>query len=206
MIQLRTSVLGLIAALGLVAAASAQNLLTINPDFDSGLGLTSWQTGNGSWALGADSGSCLLSGSAEGTSADTGGTQVMVMVSEQCVPVDAVATPTLYLGALYKSAADVYARLYLQFFSDGSCATFDGWSATVFASISPTWNSILGPIPISATAGSAKVWAEYIPASAAEPQYTGSYDRIYLGVLPWIFVDDFEAESGSACHWSTIVG
>jgi hypothetical protein len=202
---LRTMSLCILAELGLAAAASAQNLLT-NPDFDDGLGLTLWTTNQGSWVLGADSGSCLLSDSAEGTSADVGGLQIVGMRSAQCIPVDPVATPTLYLGALYKSAANVYARLYVQFFSGGTCATHDSWSATVFASISPNWNSILGPITISPTAGSAKVWAEYVPTSPAEPQYNGSYDRIYLGVLPWTFVDGFEAESGSACHWSSIVG
>jgi hypothetical protein len=73
MSQLRNSALCILAALGLAAAASAQNLLTTNPDFDSGLGLSSWQTANGSWVLGADSGSCLLSESAAGTSGDSGG-------------------------------------------------------------------------------------------------------------------------------------
>lgn len=206
MIHFRTSAVCLLAALGLAAAASAQNLLTINPDFDSGLGLDSWQTANGSWVLGADSGSCLLSQSAAGTSGDSGGTQVLGLVSEQCIPVDAIATPTLFIGALYKSSANVYTRIYLQFFSDGACTVFDSWSAWAFGSMSPNWNSILGPISISPTALSAKVWNDVIPASGLEPQFTASLDRIYLGVLPWIFVDGFEAEGGSACHWSSIVG
>ncbi len=206
MVHLRTSLLSLLAVLGCAGASSAQNLLTINPDFDSGLGLTSWQTAWGSWVLGADSGSCLLSESAAGTSADSGGTQIIGLVSEQCIPLDPVATPTLFMGALYRSSANVYTRFYLQFFSDGTCTTFDSWSAWAFGSISPNWNSILGAIPIPATALSAKVWNDVIPASASEPQFTASLDRIYLGVLPWIFVDGFEAESGSACHWSSIVG
>lgn len=205
MICLRSTFLGLLVALGLTAAAGAQNLLT-NPDFDAGLGLTWWATGTGSWALGADSGSCLLSNSAAGTSGDVGGLQEVGMNSEQCVPVDPLATPTLYLGALYKVSANVYARLYLQFFSTGTCTNFDSWSNLVFGLTSPSWNLILGPIAIPPTAQSAKVWAEYIPVSALEPPYTASYDRLYLGALPQIFVDGFEAESGSACHWSTIVG
>ncbi len=204
MIHSRTALLCLIAAFGLAAAAPAQNLLTTNPDFDSGL--TSWQTANGAWIPGADSGSCLLSQSAAGTSGDSGGLQVLGLISEQCIPVDAIATPTLYIGALYKSSADVYTRLYLQFFTDGACATFDSWSGWAIGAMSPNWNSILGPISISPTALSAKVWNDVIPASASEPQYTVSLDRIYLGVLPWIYVDAFEAEGGSACHWSNIVG
>ncbi len=183
---------------------AAQNLIS-NPDFDAGLGLTSWVGTTGSWALDPDSGTCLLSDSAAGTSAIAGSDQFLGMYSQQCVPVDPVATPTLYLGGLYKTPASVWARLYLSFFSDGACTTFASWSEFAFGATSPTWRAILGPVSIPAGVGSVRVWADFNPMVAGLPQYTGSYDRIYLGAVPQLFADGFEAESGSACHWSDIV-
>jgi hypothetical protein len=195
----------LFAAVALPTGAAAQNLLT-NGDFDAGSGLTLWVATAGSWDLGADSGSCLLSDSAAGTSADTGGGHFLQMLSEQCIAVDAGVTPTLYLGGLYTTPANVYATLYLKFFTDGTCSTGISFSPTLFGFLSLTWAPLLAPIPIPAGTGSLLVSAEFSAVAGPLPQYTGSFDRLYLGVLPRIFVDGFEAESGSACNWSNIVG
>ena len=84
--------------LALVAGASGAQNLIANPDFDNGL--TGWQTSyGGAWSALADSGGCLLSSAAGGTSTlGGGGDPIMGLTSQQCIVVDPVATPTLYLG------------------------------------------------------------------------------------------------------------
>jgi len=186
------------------APAGAQNLLT-NGDFDSGLGLDSWNNGTGSWILGDDSGSCLLSDAAQGTSALASTDQFLSLYSTQCISVDPSATPTLQIGALYQTAASVWARLYLQFFSDAGCANHLGWSGFAFGSTSPEWTAVGGPIELDPTAVAVRVWADFNPMVAGIPQFTGALDRFYLGLLPQLLVDSFEAEGGSACHWSAVI-
>jgi hypothetical protein len=201
------ALIGVAATLGLATAAPAQNLLTTNPDFDAGLGLSDWAPATGSWASGPDSGSCALSDSAAGTSGVSGGgDQFLGINSEQCLPVDPAATPTLYLGALFSTPANVHARLYLTLYSDGACQTHAGFSPTIFATGPLGWTRLLGAVAIPGTVHSVVLASDFNPAEAEQPQYTGSYDRFYVGVAALLFADDFEAESGSACHWSAIVG
>ncbi len=201
------TLLGVVAALGLATAAPAQNLLTTNPDFDAGLELSGWTTATGSWATGPDSGSCALSDSAAGTSGlSGGGSQFLGLISEQCIAVDPAVTPTLHLGALFSTPAHVYARIYLAQYSDGACQTHLGYSATLFAEGPSGWSRLLGAVAIPGNVHSVVFSTDFNPAEAGQPQYTGSFDRFYLGVAALLFADDFEAESGSACHWSAIVG
>lgn len=196
----------MVAALTVAAAAPAQNLL-INPDFDAGLGLSTWASRTGSWVLGSDSGSCSLSDSASGTSdLAGGGSQFLGIYSQQCIPVDPVATPTLHLGVLYRTPANVFARLVLAFYSDAGCLTPAGFSSFVFDTTSADWKRLLGPVALAGNAQAVQVWADFNPAQAGLPQYTGSFDRFYLGVPALLFADSFEAESGSTCHWSVVVG
>lgn len=196
----------LMAALVSAGAAQAQNLLT-NPDFDAPGGLTGWTTQTGSFVLGADSGSCTSSGANDGTSGlSGGGDQNFWITSDQCIPVDPGANPGLLLAGMYRTTADVFARIYLQYFSDGACSAPIGFSPTVFGGTSAGWNRIAGVLTLDPGAGSVIVFADTILATSGGPQFAVQWDRFYLGVEPQIFRDDFEFESGSACHWSAVVG
>lgn len=187
-------------------AVRAQNLLP-NAEFDDADGLGGWSSGMGTWQLGADAGTCAGSSSALGTSvAAGGGDQYLSLISADCIPVDPIATPSLYLGATYRTAASVWARLYLQFFSDAGCGSHIGYSATVFGGTSTGFNRIVESIPVSGGAASMRFWVDFNPQSAGIPEYTAEIDRLYLGDAAEIFVDGLEAESGSACRWSTSQG
>lgn len=183
----------------------AQNLLS-NPDFDAPDGLSGWILHTGTWQLGADSGSCTTSGTIDGTSAISGSSHYFYVVPDQCIAVDPSATPELYLAAMYRTTANVFARLYLQFFSDGACATPIGWSSSVFGSTSANWNRIGDFLPLNPNAGSVSFHADNNPETVGEPQFTVQWDRFYLGVEPQLLLEDFEFEGGSACRWSSVVG
>lgn len=193
------------AALASGPGATAQNLLA-NPDFDAPDGLNDWALNSGTWVLGADSGSCATSDAVHGTSAISGGTQYFFINSQQCIPVDPVATPVLYLAGMYKTTGNVFARLYLQYFSDSGCSSPSGFSGMVVGDASATWNRIGDAITLDPNAGSVQLFADNNVAVGGEPQFTAQWDRFYLGVEPQIFLDDFEFEGGSACHWSAVVG
>lgn len=195
----------LLGALASARAGGAQNLLA-NPDFDTPDGLSGWSLQTGTWQLGADSGSCTTSGAIDGTSAISGSSQYFYVIPDQCIAVDPSVTPELYLAAMYRTTANVFARLYLQFFSDGACATPIGWSSSVFGSTSATWNRIGDFLPLNPNAGSVKFHADNNPATVGEPQFTAQWDRFYLGVEPQLLLEDFEFEGGSACRWSSVVG
>ncbi|MEO7974843.1 MAG: hypothetical protein ABIU84_14780, partial [Thermoanaerobaculia bacterium] len=192
--------------LGLAAArAGAQNLL-MNPDFDDGL--TGWQVSfGGNWSAQADSGGCLLSNAVGGTSTPGGGGDpIMGLYGQQCIAVDPLATPTLYLGGMYQTAADVYARFYVEFFSDAICNTFSGWSATAAGGTSVAWNRVMNPLAIPLEANSLTFWVDIIPATSGAPPFAAAIDRLYLGVEPQLFLNSFEEESGTTCYWSNVVG
>ncbi|MEO8195653.1 MAG: hypothetical protein ABI689_02910 [Thermoanaerobaculia bacterium] len=188
-----------------VGAAGAQNLL-MNPDFDDGL--TGWQvTFGGTWSAQPDSGGCTLSSAAGGDStASGGGDPIMGLVTEQCIAIDSVATPSLYLGAMYQSTADIYARFYLELFSDAACNTHSSWSAQAFGGTSAAWNRVMSAIAIEPAASSLRVWVDIIPATSGAPPFAAAIDRLYLGVEPQLFLDGFEPESGTTCYWSSVVG
>jgi hypothetical protein len=195
-----------LAVLAPARGARAQNLID-NPDFDAPAGLADWQGQAGTVVLGPDSGSCVTSGAANATSAlSGGGSQYFFMVSSQCIPVDPVAHPAMQLAGMYKTTANVFARIYLQFFSDTGCTTPIGFSDFVVGGTSAAWKRIADSVLLDANAGSVYIWADGNPSIAGEPQFTMSWDRFYFGVEPVLFVDDFEFESGSSCHWSSVVG
>ncbi len=202
----RTQSLVLSAALLLLFTTplAGQNLLT-NPDFDSGLGMTDWSAETGTGNLGTDSGSCLLSGALDVASGLTGGgDQYSLVKSTQCIPVDPGTTPELYLSAMYKTNANVWARLYARFSTDATCNGFAAWSATAFNGTSATWEFIRGTISVPGNALALEVYADFNPQVGGIPAFTGSWDRFYVGVEPQLFLDGFEAEGGSACHWSIV--
>ncbi len=195
-------------AAGLVSATGmqAQNLLS-NPDFDAPDGLVDWQIQTGTMELGADSGSCTTSGAVDATSGlSGGGSQYFLMTSSQCILVDPVTNPLMHLGAMYRTTAAVFARIYLQIFSDTSCSIPIGFSATLFGETSAGWNRLADEITIDANAASVLLFVDGNPQNAGEPQFTMQWDRFYFGVEPQLFLDDFEFESGSACRWSAVVG
>jgi hypothetical protein len=196
--------MGTLVTLASSHAAGAQNLLT-NGNFDAGTGLADWTWGPGSLALGADAGSCLLSDSAAATSGPASSNEYFAMYSQQCITVDPTATPVLHVGALYRTTAQVWARVFLQMFTDSGCANFLGYGGGHFGATSANWNAIGGQVPIPPEVHSFHVTADFNPMVAGIPPFTGSFDRFYVGVLPQIFVDGFEAESGSACPWSNSV-
>ena len=204
--RLRRCSLLFAAALAAAAPALPQNLVA-NSEFDDADGLDGWFNGTGSWQLGADSGTCAGSNAALGTSATAGGgDQFLSLYGQDCLTVDPVATPSLYLGVTYRTTASVWARLYLQFFSDAACGSHIGYSATVFGSTSASFNRIVDAVDIPANAGSMRFWVDFNPQAAGIPQYTAEIDRIYLGDAAEVFVDGYEAEGGSACRWSPSQG
>lgn len=190
----------------LAAAVPAENLI-VNSEFDAADGLSGWQTDIGSWQLGYDAGTCSGSYSALGTSAVLGiGSQYLRMRQADCLAVDPNATPALYLGATYRTTANVWARLYLQFYSDGDCLSHLGFSDFVFGGTSASFNRIVDLIAIPATAAGMRFWVDFNPKNADEPQFTAEVDRIYLGERAEIFDDGLEAEGGSVCRWSASEG
>lgn len=208
--KFRSALLPLFALLAavfvLADAAPAQNLLT-HADFDAPDGLAGWVTQVGSSVLGPDSGSCTSSGAIQGTSGlSGGGDQAFWVTSDQCIPVDPATTPDLVLAGIYRTAGDVFARIYLQIFSDGNCTAPIGFSSTFFGGTSASWNRIAGVVTLGSGVGSVFVFADVIPSTSGGPSFTVDWDRFYLGVEPQVFRDDFEFESGSACHWSAVVG
>ncbi|MBZ0090420.1 MAG: hypothetical protein K8H90_08595 [Thermoanaerobaculia bacterium] len=202
-----TSCFLLLASLTLTAPIHAQNLLA-NPEFDDGQGLGSWfTTATGTWTLDADAGSCTQSNSALGTSAESGGgSQFLNMYSLDCIAVDPLATPTLYLGATYKTTAQVFARVTLQFFSQADCNGSVTFSSPVVGLTSPNWFTLLEGRPVPDTAASARVRVDFNPQAPGVPQYTAAIDRIYVGAGALIYADPFEADGGSACRWSASPG
>ncbi len=194
----------LLATLAAASAAEAQNLLA-NGDFDAASGLADWTWGPGGVVLGADSGSCALSGAADASSGATPSNQFFAMYSTQCIEVDPLVTPTLHVAATYRTTAPVYARLHLQSFTDSACATFEGYYFGASGPTSAAWTAIGGTVTLGPNTRSFVVAADFNPVAAGTPPFTGSFDDIYVGVAPRLFVDGFEAESGSACPWSNIV-
>ena len=184
--------------------AQAQNLLA-NPDFDGPGGLDLWTVQTGSMVLGADSGSCTTSGAIDATSGLTGGgDQAFWITSQQCTPIDPVVTPVIHLAGLHRSTATLFSRVYLQMFSDTTCSTPVGFSSFVFGSSASTWSRIAGAVAIDSATESVLFFAESYPQTAGAPAFTVQWDRFYMGVLPEIFHDDFEFESGSSCRWSAV--
>lgn len=205
MSRLQKPLLCLLPLVALFAsAAAAQNLLN-NGDFDAGAGLGDWTWGPGTLALEPDSASCLLSDAALATSAMAASNHYFAMYSTQCIPVDPVATPVLHLGALYRTTGAVWARTALQSFTDAACASFEGYYTGPYGATSAAWAAIGGPVTLGPATHSVKVTADFNPMLPGTAQFTGSFDRLYLGVLPWIFADGFEPESGSACNWTVAV-
>lgn len=202
--MLKLSLCLLALAANLAVGASAQNLL-INGDFDSGPGLIDWTWGPGGVVLGADSGSCALSGAADATSGATPSGDFFAMYSEQCIVVDPAITPALHVAATYRTTAPVYARLFLQSFTDAACATFEGYYFGASGTASAAWTAIGGTVTFGPNTRSFHVTADFNPMAAGTPPFTGSFDDIYVGVAPQVFLDGFEAESGSACPWSAVV-
>ncbi len=207
----RTAISTILALLAVLLSAvrsgpaQAQNLLT-NPDFDGPGGLDLWAVQTGSMVLGADSGSCTTSGAIDASSGlSGGGDQVFWITSLPCILVDPVATPVIQLAAMYKTTATIYSRIYLQMFSDTTCSTPVGFSSFVFGGTAPSWSRIAGGVAIDSATMSVLFFAESYPQTAGAPAFTVQWDRFYMGVLPEIFLDDFEFESGSSCRWSAVV-
>lgn len=203
MTPVRAFAISLLAA-SMSVPVSADNWLT-NPDFAVELGLSGWNTSTGTFSLGPDSASCALSDSAQALAGNVNGNYFIQWYSTQCIPVDPTSTPILWLGAMVTSSAEVYARLYLSAFSDAECATPNGFSDFAFTTSSPTWSSILDPVTVPVGAASVRLSVDMIPPVNGLPQYTGAFDRFYLGTVPVVFADGFEAE-GSVCAWSSAVG
>lgn len=203
MTPVRAFAVSLLAA-SIGVSVSAQNLLT-NPDFAVGVGLTGWNLSTGTFSLGPDATGCSLSDSAQALAGNVNGNYYVQMYSTQCIPVDPTATPILWAGAMVTSSADVYARVFLSAFSDEDCVTPAGFSDFAFTTSSATWSSILDPVTVPVGAASVRLSADMIPPVNGLPQYTAAFDQFYLGAVPVIFADGFEAE-GSVCSWSSSVG
>ena len=185
------------------APAGADNLLP-NPSFDDGAAFDHWDTGvSGSWALGADGASCELSSAADGQSAPAGGGDpFLAMSGSDCLPIDPVALPQLWLGGLYRTSASVYFRLHAAFFADTDCSNFLQYSAAVVGLPTGGWNGLQGSVTVPATAAAFRFQLDFNPQVAGLPPFEGSIDELYAGPEPPIFVNGFEAESGSLCGWN----
>ena len=187
------------------ARRALQNLLP-NPDFDTGLGLSTWETASGASVVGPDSGSCVLSGALDGVSEPAGGGSQYFYLVSNCIALDGSDHPVVHLGGMYKTTANAWARLYLSQYEDADCNTGNtAFTGMVVGGTSAAWTRISGPVTLSASTVAVRFEADFNPADGGIPQFLLSWDRFYLGSTPEIFVDDFEFESGSACHWSSIV-
>ena len=180
--------------------AAAQNLLE-NPELDAGT--AGWQQQTGGLDLIADSGGCLSSQAIEATSAWTGSIEYVHFTSATCVAVDGSVVDRLEVGGMYRTEANVWARLYLQLFTDDACQQHFGWSAVVAGGTAPAWERISGPIALPAETRSVRFHVDDNPTVAGEPPFTVEWDRLYLGFVPELFVDGFETDAGSACRWSS---
>ena len=127
------------------------------------------------------------------------------MASTQCLPIDAGTTPTLWLGGMAASNAEVFARLYLTVFSDAGCNTPTGFTDFAFITSSTAWQPILGAVAIPAGTFAVRMNADAVPSTAGLPQFTTAFDNLYVGTEPLVFADGFEI-AGSTCAWSTTVG
>ena len=191
------------------AARPRPRTCSTNPDFDGPGGLDLWTVQTGSAVLGADSGSCTTSGAVDATSGLSfgGGDQLFWITSQQCILVDGVANPVMHLAGMYRTTANVFSRIYLQLFSDASCLAPVGFSVPLsLAELSAAWNRLAGTVAIDSATMAVRVWVETYVQTSGGPAFTVQWDRFYFGVLPEIFLDDFEFESGSACRWSAAVG
>ena len=116
-----------------------------------------------------------------------------------------VAAPTLYLGLSYRTTATISARLYLQFFTDGAWGSLRQLQRRCRRR---SWQPGRRCSARSACRGSRRlrVWVDFIPQEFATRssslRSTGSTSAPALG----LFLDDFEAEGGSACRWSSATG
>lgn len=200
MIDVRPLMVWLVSgAVALGGPAAAQNLIE-NPEFDTGS--AGWQIQTGTLEMVPDSGGCLLSQAIEGASASTGSIQYFSFASETCVTVDGSVVDRLEAGGMYRTEAGVWARLYLQLFTDAGCQAHFGWSAVVAGGTAPAWERISGPIALSPETRSVRLHADNNPMAAGEPPFTVEWDRLYLGPVPELFLDGFETEAGSTCRWS----
>jgi hypothetical protein len=189
-------------AVAVAGPAAAQNLIE-NPEFDAGS--AGWQVQTGTLELVADSGGCLLSQAIEAASASTGSIEYIDLTSDTCVAVDGSVVDRLEAGGMYRTGAAVWARLYLQLFTDDACLQHLGWSAVVAGGTAPVWERISGPITLTPETRSVRLHVGNNPMVADEPPYTVEWDRLYLGAVPELFVDGFEVDSGSACRWSSLL-
>lgn len=200
MIDVRLLMVWLVSgAVAMGGPAAAQNLIE-NPEFDAGS--ASWQIQTGTLEVVPDSGGCLLSLAIKGASASTGSMQYFNLSSDTCVGVDGSVVERLEAGGMYRTEAGVWARLYLQLFSDEDCQQHLGWSAVVAGGTAPAWERISGPIALSAETRSVRLHVDNNPMVANEPPFTVEWDRLYLGPVPELFLDGFETEIGSTCRWS----
>lgn len=187
------------------APAAAANLLA-NPEFDDGLGTDDWAASVGSWQLSDDARGCSTSSAYLGDSAVAASDHFLGLYSQQCLEVDGEATPTLHLGALYRSAAEVYVRLYLTLYSDAACSAFAGYSNFAATAAPAGWSWLLGPVSLGPSVRSVRLSADFNPKSAGIAAYEGEFDRFYVGSEPLIFADGFEDDPALCLRWSGGVG
>jgi hypothetical protein len=202
----RRIVLAFAAAVALLVSdpTTAQNLLP-NPSFDDGIEFTGWSVGDfGTWTLGDDGASCALSSAAVGQSGPAGGGEpYLSLYGFDCMPIDPVALPDLWLGGLYKTSAPVNFRLYARFYSDTGCANPLEYSDAISGLPTGGWNGLQGSVPVPGTAAAFQLWSDVIPQTSGMPPFAASVDQLYAGPEPPLFVNGFEAESGSVCGWNS---
>lgn len=193
------AVASFLAGAGALAAANG----LINPDFDSGV--SGWATSEGTlaWNGGLDVDACANSGVAVASTPElvAGQWTVTVKSSGSCVPVVPLSMAWMRVRVLFSTAVAT-TDFGLLAYTDANCTAGEVEMPTVgYGPLPLIWlNLAMGGVVDSATHSVRFLMRTKDPAVSS---YSFSLDRLYLGTVDPVFLDDFGA--AATCRWSTVV-
>lgn len=193
------AVASFLAGAGALAAANG----LINPDFDSGV--SDWATSEGAlaWNGGLDVDACVNSGVAVASTPQlvAGQWTVTVKSSGSCVPVVPLGMAWMRVRVLFSTAVAT-TDFGLLAYTDANCTAGEVEMPTVgYGPLPLIWlNLAMGGVVDSATHSVRFLMRTKDPAVSS---YSFSLDRLYLGTVDPVFLDDFGA--AATCRWSTVV-
>lgn len=174
-----------------------------NPDFDSGISGWSASDGTLAWNGGLDVNACAGSGAAVGSNPVlvAGKWTVTAKSSGSCVPVTPGGQVWLRARVLFANtvASTDFALLG---YSNGSCSA--GEVEIPIAGYGPLpliWLDFQLGIAVDGATNSVRFLMR--TSDPAVSSYSWSLDRVYLGTVDPIFLDDFGA--AATCRWSAAV-